>query len=139
VVGSHSAQLDAAEWRRGTNRCIATWLILGRTFVHGACHCLGHTIGSTHVEIAYRTVFERVPTPHLAIAIIATTGTHLQTWVLPSGQLCPIGHRATNHFGIRQPCGPSHIIAAMRRRAHAPPTAGREVVKRGFAGNSRTH
>jgi len=41
------------------------------------------------------TVFERVPTPHLAIAIIVTTGTHLQTSALPPGQLCPIGHRAT--------------------------------------------
>ena len=81
--------------RCGTNRCIATRLILGRTFVHGACHCLGHTIGNTQVEIAYRTVFERVPTPHLAIAIIVTTGTHLQTSALPPGQLCPIGHRAT--------------------------------------------
>ena len=41
------------------------------------------------------TVFERVPTPHLAIAIIVTTGTYLQTSALPPGQLCPIGHRAT--------------------------------------------
>jgi len=41
------------------------------------------------------TVFERVPTPHLAIAIIVTTGTHLQTSALPPDQLCPIGHRAT--------------------------------------------
>jgi hypothetical protein len=70
------------------------------------------------------TVFERVPTPHLAIAIIVTTGTHLQTSALPPGQLCPIGHKGHNHFGIRHACGPGHIIAAMRRRAHAPPTAG---------------
>jgi hypothetical protein len=41
------------------------------------------------------TVFERVPTPHLAKPIIVTTGTHPQTSALPPGQLCPIGHRAT--------------------------------------------
>jgi hypothetical protein len=114
--------------RCGTNRCIATWLILGRTFVRGACHCLGHTIGNTQVEIAYRTVFERVPTPHLAIAIIVTTSTHLETSALPPGQRCPIGI-SHNHFGIRHAYGPGHMIAEMWRGAHAPPTRwGREVV-----------
>jgi hypothetical protein len=56
------------------------------------------------------TVFERVPTPHLAKPIIVTTSTHLETSVLPPGQLCPIGHRATTNFGIRHACGPGHMI-----------------------------
>jgi hypothetical protein len=87
-----------------------------------------HTRLVTGESMPADTVFERVPTPHLAIAIIVTTSTHLETSALPPGQRCPIGI-SHNHFGIRHAYGPGHMIAEMWRGAHAPPTRwGREVV-----------